>query len=107
MTYDGCLPGFWGLYNAVTNASGDPISQSGLVALVGGAPGDPSQRRTLFSDVSWSQLVAFADAAGISSERVLAAYEQAREEVAAANPEIDALIADDGSLTQGGETDTV
>lgn len=92
------LPGFWGLYNAVTNASHGDITQDGLIRLLEGGPGDPSQRRTLFSDVAWSQLVVFAEAAGVSGLRVLTAYERARDDVAAANPEIDALLAQDRAL---------
>lgn len=98
MTSEPRLPGFWGLSNAVTNASRGNITQDGLIALLQGAPGNPSQRRSLFSDVAWSQLVVFAEAAGVSSLRVLTAYERARDDVAAANPEIDAHLAQERAL---------
>jgi hypothetical protein len=87
------LPGFCELFDAVTRACEEEITQDGMIRILQGAPEGLWSRRALFSDVTWSEILTFAGGAGISSIIILQAYEQAKIDVGADNPEIDALIA--------------
>ena len=80
--------------HAVENASGTPLGDEGIRAILRGEGGDPSHLRAVFGDVSLRMLEEVSAAAGISLAELLLAYQAARRGVAAANPEIDALLAE-------------
>ncbi len=78
--------------NAAENASADPVTAAGIVAILRGTGGTPSQTRAVFGDVSLPTLSAAAEATGTPWPAVLAAYCRARHTMGAANPALDALL---------------
>lgn len=81
--------------NAIENASQVPITDEGIRAILTGGSGHASHRRALFSDVSVSTLFRYLSATNISRQSMLFAYQAARDEVCAANAELDDLLRDE------------
>jgi len=57
--------------------------------------GLPSHVRAVFGDVSLASILSVGASAGISRQAILDAYRVARDNVAAANPELDAALKQD------------
>lgn len=88
------LPGMRTILSAIENASTIPVTPGLVLSVMQGRGGHPSHVRALFGDVELATLERVAGAAGIATATWVAAYARARIDVAAANPEIDALMAD-------------
>lgn len=82
------------LTNAVENSSVDPVTPDEIVAMLKGGGDKPHQIRALFSDASPSALYRCGAAVGVGPQAILRAYEKARRETAAANPELDLAVAE-------------
>lgn len=81
--------------HAVENASRTPLDDAGVRAILRGEGGDPSHLRAVFGDVSLRVLEEVAAATGISPAGLFLAYQAAQHTTAAAaNPELDALLAE-------------
>ena len=88
------LPGMRTTLSAIENASTVPVTPEVVLGIMQGRAGHPSHIRALFGDVGLATLERVAGAAGIATATWVTAYARARIDVAAANPEIDALMAD-------------
>ena len=88
------LPGMRTILSAIENASTIPVMPDLVLGMLRGRSGHPSHLRALFGDVGLATLERVTGAAGIATAKWVAAYARARIDVAAANPEIDALMAD-------------
>ncbi len=87
--------GMIALRHAVENASNDPITDSGIVAILSGSGGSGSHLRAVFGDASLRALADAGASRGVSLDTILAAYAAAKASAAAANPELDAAMAGD------------
>lgn len=87
-------PGMATICNAVENACREPVTNEGILAILRGEGGAPAHVHTVFGDVSLRALEGAGAAAGIGMATILRAYQAARDGYAAANPELDALLAE-------------
>jgi hypothetical protein len=78
--------------HAVENASNEPITDAGILAILRGNGGTPSHLRAVFGDVSLAAISRAGAAGGITFQTIFDAYRVARESVAAANPELDEAL---------------
>jgi hypothetical protein len=78
--------------HAVENASNEPITDAGIMAILRGDSGVPSHLRAVFGDVSLASILSAGAAGGIPRQTILNAYRAARDSAAAANPELDAAL---------------
>ena len=85
--------GMIALRHAVENASNDPITDSGILAILSGSGGSGSHLRAVFGDASLHALVDAGAFGGVSLNTILTAYAAAKASAAAANPELDAALA--------------
>ncbi len=88
------VPGMLAIKHAVENASNQPITEAEIIAVLQGAGGNPSHVRAIFGDVSLQAIASVGASAGTDLATILDAYRAAREAVAAANPELDAALAE-------------
>ncbi len=89
------VPGLLAIRHAVENASHQPITDAGIMAILRGEGGAPSHLRAVFGDVSLASIVSVGASGGISRRTILDAYRMARDSAAAANPELDAALKGD------------
>jgi hypothetical protein len=89
------VPGMLAIRHAVGNASQEPITDAGIMAILRGGGGVPSHLRAVFGDVSLASILNVGASAGISRRTILDAYRTARDSVAAANPDLDAALKED------------
>ncbi len=78
----------------VRHASRTPLDDAGVKAILHGEGVDPSHLRAVFGDVSLRVLEQVAAATGIGPAGLLIAHQAAQHISAAANPELDALLAE-------------
>lgn len=82
------------LMNAVRNGSSIEATPDMVLAALRGEGGEPSHLRAVFGDVALDGLERAGAAHGIALDTILDAYEHAKSAVWAANPELDAALAD-------------
>lgn len=87
-------PGLATIRHAVENASVDAITDAGILAILRGEGGSPAHLHAVFGDVSLRALEGAGAAAGISLAVILRSYRAARVSAGAANPELDAMLAE-------------
>ena len=80
------------LRHAVANASNEPITDAGILAVLRGEGGSGSHLRAIFGDASLGAILAAGATAGIDRATILRSYRTARETAAAANPDLDAAL---------------
>jgi hypothetical protein len=80
------------LRHAVENASDEPITDDGIVAILRGAGGIGSHLRAIFGDASLQALSKAGASQGVPFQTILAAYAAAKATAAAANPELDRAL---------------
>ena len=78
--------------HAVENGSIHPITDAGILAILGGATATPSHLAALFGDVPRQVLARAGRAAGIPWETILAAYVAAKGTSLAHNTELEAAL---------------
>lgn len=78
--------------NAVANASGRPVADGEIAAVLATGDGAGHVVRALFSDCAADSLLTLAFHLGLPSERLNAAYTTARVKHAAANETMDAVL---------------
>lgn len=79
--------------SAIENASRTPAAGDDVKGMLQTGAGDPSHLRALFSDVELHTLVRLAILCAIDDRTLARSYLKAREEVAAANSELDEFAA--------------
>ncbi len=85
-------PGMLAIRHAAENASNEPITDAGIMAILRGEGGSASHMRAVFGDVSLQSISKAGAACGIPLPTILEAYRIARRTVAAANPELDEAL---------------
>lgn len=80
------------LRHAIENASNEPVTDEGILAMLHGRGGSAPQRRALFEDTSLLAIARAGAAAGVGLDTILAAYAAARDSIAAVNPELDEAL---------------
>jgi hypothetical protein len=80
------------LRHAVENASNEPITDDGIIAILRGAGGIGSHQRAIFGDASLQALTRAGASQGVPLHIILAAYTAAKATAAAANPELDKAL---------------
>jgi hypothetical protein len=84
--------GMIALRHAVENASNEPITNGGIIAILRGAEGTGSHLRAIFGDASLQALTSAGASQGVALRTILAAYAAAKATAAAANPELDVAL---------------
>jgi hypothetical protein len=79
--------------SAVKNASRTPVVRDDVQRMLQTGAGDPSHLRALFSDVELHTLCRLAALYAIDDSTLARSYVKARQEVAAANSELDEFAA--------------
>lgn len=77
---------------AIENASNEPVTDEGILAMLQGQGGSAPQLRALFEDSSLRAITRAGAAAGVRLDTILAAYATARETVVVVNPELDEAL---------------
>ncbi len=80
------------LRHAIENASNEPVTDEGILAMLRGRGGSAPQLRALFEDSSLRAIARAGVATGLGLDTILAAYAKARETAAAVNPELDEAL---------------
>lgn len=78
--------------NAVSNASTRPVSDVEIGAVLATGAGAGHVVRAVFGDCALDVLLGAAEQAGLSNERLLAAYRTARSIHCAAHNDLDAMV---------------